>query len=118
MSSFSALSGAHRARTAADAQATPLAEQLLLASLALAVLALLIFPAARGVSEALGWLPLWLLGLPGSAWAALRLRRWREQAAVRPAAVLRTPASAQVHRLRPPQARRVMPPAAERARAA
>jgi hypothetical protein len=100
---------------------TPLAEQLLLASLALAVLALLVFPAARGVSEALGWLPLWLLGLPGSAWAALRLRRWREQTTAQPARVprgLALRAPAQVHRLRPPQARRVMPSAAERARAA
>lgn len=49
--------------------------------LALAGLALvLVWPAARGRSPWLGWLPLWLLGMPLSAWwAVLRfpLPRWR-----------------------------------------
>lgn len=33
--------------------------------------ALLLIPAARGHSEWLGWLPLWLLGMPLTAWWAL-----------------------------------------------
>lgn len=40
---------------------------------------LLLIPAARGHSEWLGWLPLWLLGMPLIAWWALhrfRLPRW------------------------------------------
>lgn len=50
--------------------------------IALAGLALvLVWPAARGHSLWLGWLPLWLAGMPGMAWWALhgfplpRLRR-------------------------------------------
>ena len=47
---------------------------------ALAGLALvLVWPAARGSSEWVGWLPLWLVGMPLSAWwAVLRfpLPRW------------------------------------------
>jgi hypothetical protein len=40
--------------------------------LALAGLALvLVWPAARGHSLWLGWLPLWLVGMPGVAWWAL-----------------------------------------------
>jgi hypothetical protein len=39
---------------------------------ALAGLALvLVWPAARGYSSWLGWLPLWLLGMPMMAWWAL-----------------------------------------------
>jgi len=39
---------------------------------ALAGLALvLVWPAARGHSAWIGWLPLWLLGMPMSAWWAL-----------------------------------------------
>ncbi|AVY65365.1 hypothetical protein [Xanthomonas translucens] len=41
--------------------------QALLAGLAL----VLVWPAARGSSEWLGWRPLWLLGMPLSAWWAL-----------------------------------------------
>jgi hypothetical protein len=41
--------------------------QALLAGLAL----VLVWPAARGYSEWLGWRPLWLLGMPLSAWWAL-----------------------------------------------
>lgn len=50
--------------------------------IALAGLALvMVWPAARGYSPWLGWLPLWLVGMPGMAWWALhgfplpRLRR-------------------------------------------
>ncbi|UYB53017.1 hypothetical protein OCJ37_03410 [Xanthomonas sp. AM6] len=41
--------------------------QALLAGLAL----VLVWPAARGSGEWLGWRPLWLLGMPLSAWWAL-----------------------------------------------
>ncbi|MCY7354671.1 MAG: hypothetical protein LH470_06270 [Lysobacter sp.] len=40
---------------------------------------LLLIPATRGHSEWLGWLPLWLLGMPLTAWWALhrfRLPHW------------------------------------------
>lgn len=44
-----------------------LVRQALLAGLAL----VLVWPAARGSSEWLGWRPLWLVGMPLSAWWAL-----------------------------------------------
>ncbi|WP_449446866.1 hypothetical protein [Thermomonas brevis] len=38
----------------------------------LGALAVLLVPAARGHSALLGWLPLWLLGMPLAAWWSLR----------------------------------------------
>ena len=35
-------------------------------------LAVLLIPAARGSSALFGWLPLWLVGMPLSAWWSLR----------------------------------------------
>ena len=53
-----------------------LLEQALLGAIALALVAMLSLPAARGVSDTFGWLPFWLLALPLSAWAvASALRR-------------------------------------------
>ena len=74
----------------------------------LGTLAVLLIPAARGSSEWLGWLPLWLVGMPVAAWWSLRrfplppvdmrlprrrhsqaLRRARGQRSLRPARVVR-----------------------------
>jgi hypothetical protein len=74
----------------------------------LGTLAVLLIPAARGSSEWLGWLPLWLVGMPLAAWWSLRrfplpqldmrmprrrrsqaLRRARGQRPQRPARVAR-----------------------------
>lgn len=41
--------------------------QIALAGLALAV----VWPAARGYSQWIGWLPLWLIGMPMAAWWSL-----------------------------------------------
>ena len=38
----------------------------------LGTLAVLLIPAARGSSDWLGWLPLWLVGMPLAAWWSLR----------------------------------------------
>lgn len=38
----------------------------------LGALAVLLIPDARGSSTLLGWLPLWLLGMPLAAWWSLR----------------------------------------------
>lgn len=63
---------------------------------ALAGLALvLVWPATRGHSEWLGWLPMWLVGMPWLAWWSLYRFRL-------PAALLRR----QARRRRGPQARR------------
>ena len=68
-------------------------EQALLGAVALALVAMLSFPEARGAGETFGWMPFWLAALPVCAWAVARgLRRRAEAAlAIRP--------SARVHRL-------------------
>lgn len=38
----------------------------------LGTLAVLLIPAARGSSGLIGWLPLWLMGMPLAAWWSLR----------------------------------------------
>ena len=45
---------------------------LLRRAVTLGTLAVLLLPAARGHHEWLGWLPLWLVGMPLSAWWSLR----------------------------------------------
>ena len=45
---------------------------LLRRAVTLGTLAVLLIPAARGHHEWLGWLPLWLLGMPLAAWWSLR----------------------------------------------
>lgn len=49
----------------------PRIEALLRYAIAIGMTLLLLLPAARGSSETLGWLPLWLLAMPLSAWWAL-----------------------------------------------
>ncbi len=47
--------------------------------LLIGVAAVLLLPSARGYSTWLGWMPLWLLGMPLAGWWALhrfRLPRW------------------------------------------
>ena len=69
-------------------------KQVALAGLAL----VLVWPAARGHSVWIGWLPLWLVGMPVAAWWALhRFRVPTVLLRVRPAAARR----------RAPQARRL-----------
>jgi hypothetical protein len=71
-----------------------LIEDALLGTVALAGLAMLTFPAARGVDETFGWLPLWLSVLPLGAWAmarTLRLRHATRTARAPMARVLRWP---------------------------
>lgn len=45
--------------------------------LAVGVTLLVLLPAARGTHELIGWLPMWLLGMPLSALAVLHLRPGR-----------------------------------------
>ena len=75
----------------------------------LGALAVLLIPAARGSSALLGWLPLWLVGMPVAAWWALhRFRVPTVLRRVRPAAARR----------RAPQARRLRARGTRPARAA
>lgn len=59
----------------------------------------LVWPAARGYSDWLGWLPLWLVAMPASAWWALYRFPLPPFARLRRAPALR--------RRRGPQARRL-----------
>lgn len=45
-------------------------DEILCAALAIGVLLVALLPAARGMS-AVGWLPMWLVAMPGVAWWAL-----------------------------------------------
>ena len=47
-------------------------ERLLQHVVILGTLAVLLIPAARGSSALIGWLPLWLMGMPVAAWWSLR----------------------------------------------
>lgn len=86
--------------------ASPL-EHASLALVALGLVAMLSFPAARSVSDTFGWLPLWLLALPLCAWAVARALRGlaladeaRPSASVHPIGASR----ARTHRHAAPQA--------------
>ena len=47
-------------------------DRLLRQMVILGALAVLLIPAARGSSDLIGWLPLWLMGMPLTAWWSLR----------------------------------------------
>ena len=68
------MSNVHMRRPPAPAHA--LIEDALLGAVALGGIAMLTFPAARGVDETFGWLPLWLSVLPLGAWAMARTEVW------------------------------------------
>lgn len=68
-------------RSATASVATPdWPARLLLAAMFLAAVAMLSLPQARVASAVFGWPPLWLAGLPASAWLALAAARRRAEA--------------------------------------
>ena len=69
----------------------------------LGTLAILFIPAARGSTQWLGWLPLWLVGMPLSAWWSLRGFPLPEMA------VARLPRRRPAQALRRGRSRRAMP---------
>lgn len=84
-------------------------DHLLRALLALAVVALLSLPAARGHDALLGWMPGWLVGLPLASWCALRvvMARLPGAAARHPSVAFRRVAVPVAPRSRRPAARRL-----------
>ncbi len=65
--------------TAASTAATPAAqpfdlhlEAALRYAVAIGAVLVVLLPDARGSSELIGWLPLWLLGMPSAAWWVVR----------------------------------------------
>lgn len=85
------------------------------AVLAVGALLVLMLPAARGHHDALGWLPLWLVGMPALAWWALhrfRLPGWArsgEPAVALPARRRRRGAVQARRRARPASPARPLP---------
>lgn len=55
----------------------------------LGAVALLSFPALRTGASAVGWAPMWLLGMPAVAWCVLVLRRLPRRRKLASSAVLR-----------------------------
>ena len=51
-------------------------------ALAMGIALVATVPAARGFSETFGWMPLWLLGMPLTAWWALHRFRLPQRATV------------------------------------
>lgn len=69
----------HASRSHAPVAVDPHLERALRRIVLVGLLAVLLLPAARGSSALFGWLPLWLLAMPLSAWWALHrfaLPRW------------------------------------------
>ncbi|MFC0676630.1 hypothetical protein ACFFGH_02025 [Lysobacter korlensis] len=86
-----------RAEAASDA-VDPRLDELLRGAVAVGLALVLLLPAARGTHAVIGWLPLWLLVMPASAWWALhRFRLPRPQASrAVPAPATRSPRRAPV----------------------
>lgn len=55
-----------------DSVSSDALDRLLRQVVILGTLAVLLIPAARGSSALIGWLPLWLMGMPLAAWWSLR----------------------------------------------
>ena len=89
-------------------------EAVLRYAVAIGAVLVLLLPATRGVHAAIGWLPVWLLAMPLTAWWALRrFARPVARRAERPAVVRVRPPTATQARRRARQTRRdVLPRAA------
>ena len=79
----------------------------------LGLVAVVSLPAARGAGP-IGWMPMWLLGMPLAGLAALALADVRSRAPAMRAAA--TPSAATRRRVRPAQARRRSAPRSATAR--
>lgn len=74
--------------------------------LAIGLLLVALFPAARGYSAAIGWLPFWLLAAPTSALCVLHRRHFSDWLAAARSRILVPGPRRRRHR-RPGQARRI-----------
>ena len=104
-------------RAATDETAAPPLTAWLLGALFLGAIAMLSLPAARADSAVLGWMPMWLLGMPLASLVALSAARLhlrlprRRMPDSSPAMRRRRPGTTQARR-RPAPARRKLPHAA------
>jgi len=91
----------------ADIPANVALRALLTGALFLGAIALLSFPGLRSGATAVGWPPLWLIGMPAVAWLTLFLRRLPRRRKLASSAVLRRrrPGLAQARRQPAPRRR-------------
>ena len=61
-----------RPRRPVAAPPPALLQELLLGAVAVGTVLVLVLPGARDTSAAIGWLPLWLVGMPLAAWWTAR----------------------------------------------
>lgn len=99
-------SAAHPIRPSAVPAVDPRVEEVLRYVVAIGAALVLLLPAARSFSAQIGWLPLWLLAMPLTAWWALHSFRLPRRAADGlPAPARRRRAGAQARRRARPLAR-------------
>lgn len=89
----------------ADVPADATLRALLISALCLGAVALLSFPGLRTGGTAVGWAPMWLLGMPALAWCTLVLRRLPRRRKLASSAILRRrrPGLAQARRRTAPR---------------
>ncbi len=83
----------------------PRIEAVLRYAIAIGATLLLLLPAARGFNDMIGWLPLWLLAMPLSAWWVLHRFRLPAQTPIRRNTAVRRHSGPQAHRRPRPQTR-------------
>lgn len=110
---MTAMTATTRARLESDID--PRIEDALRYAVAIGAVLVLLLPVARGSHAAIGWLPLWLLAMPLSAWWALhrfRLPVGATNPAATPVATRPRRVAAQARRRARPARRVVLPQAA------
>lgn len=99
-------------RETESADVDPRLETALCHAIAIGAVLVLLVPAARGMHATIGWLPLWLLAMPVSAWWALHRFALPLASAAAPASVTRLRRAAPQARYRPRRRREALPRAA------
>ena len=99
-----------RRRDAADVD--PRLDALLRHAIVIGAVLVLLAPAARGMHATIGWLPLWLLAMPLTAWWALHRFALPAAAGARRPSPGRRPRAAAQARRRPQPRREALPRAA------
>lgn len=94
------------------AEVDPRLDAALRYAIAIGAVLVLLLPAARGMHAAIGWLPLWLLAMPMTAWWALHRFALPMAAAADRPTIARVRRTAPQARRRPQRRREALPRAA------
>ena len=90
----------------------PVLDAVLRYAIAIGAVLVLLLPAARGMHATMGWMPLWLLGMPITAWWALHRFALPMAAQPRQPAIAPSRRAAPQARRRPQRRREALPRAA------